>query len=55
MNGSEATARIPGKHQLVIAVGNLSNDFGTPGAQEYALKLETPNDASRFNRRLVNA
>ncbi len=40
---------------LVIAVGSLSNDFGTPGVAEYALKLETPQQASRFNQRLVNA
>lgn len=40
---------------LVIAVGSLSNDFGTPGVNEYALKLETPEQAVRFNQRLVNA
>ena len=40
---------------LVIAVGSLSNDFGTPGVSEYALKLETPEQAVRFNHRLVNA
>lgn len=40
---------------LVIAVGSQSNDFGTPGVKEYALKLETTTDASRFHLRLVNA
>jgi NADH:ubiquinone reductase (H+-translocating) len=40
---------------LVIAVGSQSNDFGTPGVAEYALKLETAADARRFNQRLVNA
>jgi NADH dehydrogenase len=40
---------------LVIAVGSQSNDFGTPGVGEYAMKLETPEHATRFNRRLVNA
>jgi NADH dehydrogenase len=40
---------------LVIAVGSITNDFGTPGAAEYAIPLETPEQASRFNRRLVNA
>ena len=40
---------------LVIAVGSQSNDFGTPGVKEYALKLETPTDARRFHLRLVNA
>ena len=40
---------------LVIAVGSVTNDFGTPGATTYAVPLETPEQASRFNRRLVNA
>jgi NADH:ubiquinone reductase (H+-translocating) len=40
---------------LVMAVGSQSNDFGTPGVAEHALKLETANDARRFNQRLVNA
>jgi NADH:quinone reductase (non-electrogenic) len=40
---------------LVIAVGSLTNDFGTRGVQEYAFRLDTPADAARFNRRLVNA
>lgn len=40
---------------LIMAVGSVTNDFGTPGAAEYAVPLETPEQASRFNRRLVNA
>lgn len=40
---------------LVIAVGSLTNDFGTPGVKEYAIALETPAEATRFHRRLVNA
>lgn len=40
---------------LVIAVGSQSNDFGTPGVAEHALKLESADDARRFHRRLVNA
>jgi NADH dehydrogenase len=40
---------------LVIAVGSVTNDFGTPGAAQYAVPLETPEQAMRFNRRLVNA
>jgi NADH dehydrogenase len=40
---------------LVVAVGSVTNDFGTPGAAKYAVPLETPVQASRFNRRLVNA
>lgn len=40
---------------LVVAIGSITNDFGTPGAAEFAVPLETPEQASRFNRRLVNA
>ena len=40
---------------LVIAFGSLTNDFGTKGVADYALPLETPEQAARFNRRLVNA
>jgi NADH dehydrogenase len=40
---------------LVMAIGSVTNDFGTPGAARYAVPLETPEQASRFNRRLVNA
>jgi NADH dehydrogenase len=40
---------------LIIAVGSITNDFGTPGAKGFAVPLETPEQASRFNRRLVNA
>lgn len=40
---------------LVIAIGSVSNDFSTPGVQEHAIMLDTPEQAERFNRRLVNA
>jgi NADH dehydrogenase len=40
---------------LVMAIGSITNDFGTPGAAEFAVPLETPEQASRFNKRLVNA
>src|SRR5215211_4312296 len=39
---------------LVIAVGSTSNDFGTPGAKEHAISLDTPEQAVRFHQRLVN-
>ena len=41
--------------QLIISIGSQSNDFGTPGVSEHAIKLETAADARRFNRRLINA
>ncbi|MBV9653817.1 MAG: NAD(P)/FAD-dependent oxidoreductase [Acetobacteraceae bacterium] len=40
---------------LVIAIGSVTNDFGTPGAAQYAVPLETLEQAIRFNHRLVNA
>jgi len=40
---------------LVVAVGSVTNDFGTPGAARYAIPLDTPEQAVRFNHRLVNA
>jgi len=48
-------ARSVGYDTLVIAIGSMTNDFGTPGVAEYALPLETPAHAERFNRHLVNA
>ena len=40
---------------LVLAIGSRSNDFGTPGVAEHAIALDTPEQATRFHRRLVNA
>ncbi len=40
---------------LVIAVGSQTNDFGTPGAAEHTIKLDSPQAAKHFNERLVNA
>jgi NADH:ubiquinone reductase (H+-translocating) len=40
---------------LIIAIGSVTNDFGTPGVADHAVPLETTAQAVRFNRRLVNA
>jgi NADH dehydrogenase len=40
---------------LVICIGSLSNDFGTKGVKEYALKLENQTDAKLFHSKMVNA
>jgi NADH dehydrogenase len=48
-------ARVVAYDTLVIAVGSLTNDFGTPGVKEHAIALETAAEAERFHRRLVNA
>src|SRR5437763_783330 len=54
--GREITPpRSIGYDMLVIAIGSITNDFGTPGVAEHAVPLETPNQARRFNRRLLNA
>ena len=44
-----------GYDTLIIAIGSVTNDFGTPGVAERAVPLETQAQAARFNRRLVNA
>ena len=54
--GREVTPdRVFGYDTLVVALGSLSNDFGTPGVGEHALKLESKVDAQRFHARMVNA
>jgi NADH:ubiquinone reductase (H+-translocating) len=56
LEGEPVTAqRVVAYDTLVMAVGSQSNDFGTPGVQEHAMLLETPAQAERFHRRLVNA
>ncbi len=40
---------------LVIAVGSQTNDFGTLGAEEHTIKLDSPQAAKHFNDRLINA
>jgi NADH dehydrogenase len=40
---------------LVIAIGSVTHDFGTPGAAEHAIPLETAEQAARFHNRLLNA
>ena len=47
--------RTIGYDTLVMAIGSHTNDFGTPGAQEFALSLDTPRDAEHFHQRLLNA
>lgn len=54
--GREVTPRCELAYDtLVIAVGSQSNDFGTPGVREHALKLESQADARRFHSRMVDA
>jgi NADH dehydrogenase len=54
--GREITPlRAFGYDALVVAIGSQSNDFGTPGVPEHALRLESLEDARRFHARMVNA
>jgi NADH dehydrogenase len=39
---------------LVIALGSQTNDFGTPGARENSIMLDSPIAAERFHQRLIN-
>ena len=39
---------------LVIAVGSTTHDFGITGVQEFATALDTPQQAERFHRKLLN-
>jgi NADH dehydrogenase len=55
-NGRQITPqRSFGYDTLVIAIGSVGNDFGTPGVTQHAIMLDTPEQAQRFNRRLINA
>jgi NADH dehydrogenase len=54
--GREVTpAREFGYDTLVIAIGSLTNDFGTRGVKAHAIALENAEEANRFHTRLVNA
>ncbi|MFC5519573.1 NAD(P)/FAD-dependent oxidoreductase [Polaromonas jejuensis] len=54
--GREITpAQQLGYDTLVIAVGSQTNDFGTQGAAEHTIKLDSPQAAKHFNDRLINA
>lgn len=55
----EDDREVIGRHRirydyLVLAVGSVSNDFGTPGVREHCMSLESRADADRFRRRLLN-
>ena len=55
-DGRQVTpARTIGYDTLVISIGSVTNDFGTPGVAKHAVPLETTAHAQRFNRLLLNA
>jgi NADH dehydrogenase len=48
-----APRRAIGYDTLVLALGSVVNDFGTPGVARHANRLNTAADARRFHRRLL--
>ncbi len=55
----EEGREIVGRHRirydwLVLAVGSVSNDFGTPGVRDHCLFLDERGEADRFRRKLLN-
>jgi len=44
-----------GYDQLVLSLGSQTNDFGTPGAREHCVMLDTRVAAERFHRLLINS
>ncbi|MBO3276746.1 NAD(P)/FAD-dependent oxidoreductase [Pseudomonas schmalbachii] len=47
-------ARTLGYDSLVIAIGSTTNDFGTVGAAQNCIFLDTREQAERFHRQLLN-
>ena len=49
-----APERRIGYHTLVIAVGSVTNDFGTKGAKDNCFFLDNSHQAQHFHRTLLN-
>ncbi|WP_413742645.1 NAD(P)/FAD-dependent oxidoreductase [Sodalis sp. RH15] len=49
---------VPARHLsydiLVMALGSVSNDFGTEGVKEHCIFLDNPVEAQRFHHRMLN-
>ena len=55
-DGAEIVPRRVFKYDtLVIAVGSMTNTFGTPGAREHCMMLDTTEQAAKFHQHLINA
>lgn len=56
--GADGAELVPARaldyDSLVIAVGSRTNDFGTPGAAEHCIFLDTPEQATRFHHQLLS-
>jgi NADH dehydrogenase len=54
-DGSELVGRHRLRYDyLVIAIGSVANDFGTPGVKDHCLFLEDRHQADRFRLKLLN-
>lgn len=54
-DGSELIARHRMRFDyLVLAIGSVGNDFGTPGAREHCIFLDERPQADRFRNKLLN-
>jgi len=54
-DGSEISARHRIRYDyLVLAVGSVTNDFGTPGVRRHCLFLDDREQADRFRQKLLN-
>lgn len=40
---------------LIIAIGSVGNDFGTPGVREHAILLDSADEAKRFHQQLLDS
>ncbi|GGA86867.1 NADH dehydrogenase [Neiella marina] len=40
---------------LVLAIGSVSNDFGTKGVREHCIFLDSPSQAHRFHRKMLDS
>ena len=39
---------------LVLAIGSITNDFGTPGVKEHCLTIDTTKQAENFHNKILN-
>lgn len=54
-DGTELTGRHRIRYDyLVLAVGAITNDFGTPGAKQHCVFLDSRSEADRFRQRLLD-
>jgi NADH dehydrogenase len=58
LNDSEGNDVLPERKlkydYLVLALGSVTNDFGTQGVRENAIFLDAPSQAERFHQKLLN-